>query len=191
MTRAAFRLARASLGMATIAATLLVVATQGLAQSERKASTAPRQQRNEPIRIASLSLEVRDRSKMATFSGDVRIRQGEFDLSSDTLVVFYDDQQRNVAGVTEVAATGDRPQIRRMEARGSVVVTQKHQRAASDRADFDMLSNMVTLSGNVVVTRCNNMLRGQRLIIDMTTGVSRMEGPVDGLLNSRSGDGGC
>jgi lipopolysaccharide export system protein LptA len=190
MTRAALRLARAPLAMATIVATLLVVATQGLAQSERKGSTAL-QRRNEPIRIASLSLEVRDRSKMATFSGNVRIRQGEFDLSSDTLVVFYDDEQRNVAGVTEVAATGDRPQIRRMEARGSVVVTQKHQRAASDRADFDMLSNMVTLSGNVVVARCNNMLRGQRLIIDMTTGVSRMEGPVDGLLNSRSGDGGC
>jgi lipopolysaccharide export system protein LptA len=189
MTRAALRRARAPLSMASIAM-LLVVATQGPAQSEGRASTAPRQQRNEPIRIASLSLEVRDRSKMATFSGNVRIRQGEFDLSSDTLVVFYDDQ-KNAAGVVEVAATDDRPQIRRMEARGSVVVTQKHQRAASDRADFDMLSNTVTLSGNVIVTRCDNMLRGQRLIIDMTTGVSRMEGPVDGLLNSRSGAGGC
>jgi lipopolysaccharide export system protein LptA len=189
MTRAALRRARSPLSIASIAM-LLVVAAHGPAQSERKASTAPWQQRNEPIRIASLSLEVRDRSKIATFSGNVRIRQGEFDLSSDTLVVFYDDQ-KNAAGVVEVSATGDRPQIRRMEARGSVVVTQKHQRAASDRADFDMLGNTVTLSGNVIVTRCDNMLRGQRLIIDMTTGVSRMEGPVDGLLDSRSGDGGC
>ena len=44
-------------------------------------------------------------------------------------------------------------QIRRMEARGSVVVTQKDQRAIGDRAEFDMRTNTVTLIGNVVVTQ--------------------------------------
>jgi lipopolysaccharide export system protein LptA len=181
---------RMSLFVSAIAAAVVVFATQSLAQSEHKPSTLSRQQRNEPIRIASLSLEVRDRSKMATFSGNVRILQGEFDLKSDTLVVFYDDQ-KDKGGATDLTNAGDKPQIRRMEARGSVIITQKHQRAASERADFDIRSNTVTLSGNVVVTRCDNVLRGQRLIIDIATGVSRMEGPIDGLLNSRSSDGVC
>src|SRR5262249_60541998 len=41
---------------------------------------------------------------------------------------------------------------------------------------FDMKTNTVTLSGNVVVTQGQNVLRGERLIVDLTSGVSRVEG---------------
>jgi lipopolysaccharide export system protein LptA len=39
-----------------------------------------------------------------------------------------------------------------------------------------MRENTVTLVGNVVVTRGNDILRGNRLVVDLTTGVSRMDG---------------
>jgi lipopolysaccharide export system protein LptA len=164
-------------------AAALAIATNGVAQSEPKAGLfkASPQQRKEPVKIASASLEFRDRSKVATFSGNVHIVQGELDLRSNTLVVFYEQDK----------ALGRNPQIRRMEARGSVVVTQNDQRAVSDRADFDILANTVTLSGNVVVTRCDDVLRGQRLVVDMTSGISRMEGAVSGMLGGKSKDGPC
>ena len=60
-----------------------------------------------------------------------------------------------------------------MEAQGKVVVTQKDQRAAGDRADFDMRTNTVMLTGNVVVTKGEDVLRGQRLVVNLTTGVSQ------------------
>src|SRR5262249_34145894 len=76
-------------------------------------------------------------------------------------------------------------QIRRIEAKGNVVVTQKDQNATGDAATFNMRENTVTLVGNVVVTRGADVLRGQRLVVDLTSGVSKMDqGRVEGLFQS-------
>ena len=37
------------------------------------------------------------------------------------------------------------------------------------------LNDTVTLNGNVVVTRGKDVVRGQRMIVDLNTGVSRIE----------------
>ena len=79
---------------------------------------------------------------------------------------------------------GDR-QISRIEAKGDVVVVQKDQNATGDRATFNMRENTVTLVGNVVVTRGTDVLRGQRLTVDLTSGVSKMDGGrVDGIFQA-------
>jgi lipopolysaccharide export system protein LptA len=48
----------------------------------------------------------------------------------------------------------------------------------------------VTLTGNVVVTQGANVLRGDRMVVDLTTGVSRVESNqtqrVEGLFNPSS-----
>ena len=82
--------------------------------------------------------------------------------------------------------------IKRLEAKGSVVVTQKDQIVTGETAVFDTKTNLVTMLGGVVLTQGKNVLRGDRLIVDMTTGVSRVEsknGRVQGLFQS-SGQGG-
>ena len=63
---------------------------------------------------------------------------------------------------------------------------------------FDMKLNTVTLNGNVVVTRGQDVLRGQKLVVDLTSGVSRMEGgrveglfPVGAPCSERSGSPPC
>jgi lipopolysaccharide export system protein LptA len=178
----------------TIAAAMLVVTAPGLAQSEKKSPglfKAPAQMRDEPVRIASLSLEVRDRAKLATFSGNVHIIQGDLDLRSNTLLVFYADDKGTSGAKQATAGTGGNQQIRRMEARGSVVITRNDQRATADHAEYDVLKNMLTMNGNVVVTRCEDVMRGERLVVNMTTGVSRMEGRIEGVLIPKSRDGGC
>ena len=74
-----------------------------------------------------------------------------------------------------------------MEARGNVVVTQKDQIAYGDRGDFDMRNNTVVLSGKVVVTKGQDVMRGERLVVNLTDGVSRMEGGrVEGIINPKS-----
>jgi lipopolysaccharide export system protein LptA len=84
----------------------------------------------------------------------------------------------------DAGADGGR-QIRRIEAKGGVLVTQKDQNATGDNGIFDMRANTVTLVGNVVVTRGRDVLRGNRLVVDLENGVSKMDqGRVEGLFQS-------
>ena len=64
-----------------------------------------------------------------------------------------------------------------------------------ETAIFDTRANLITMLGGVVLTQCKNVLEGDRLKVDMTTGVSRVEsdsGKVQVLIEQSSqgcGDG--
>jgi lipopolysaccharide export system protein LptA len=136
------------------------------------------QNRDKPIKINSATLEVRDKDKMATFSGDVHLVQGDTNMRSKTLVVFYEDDAPAKpappsAGATQ-AGSPQNQQIKRVEAKGNVIVTQKDQTATGDTGVFDMRANTVTMLGNVVISQGQNVVRGDTLTVDMTTGVSRI-----------------
>src|SRR5262245_12822866 len=137
------------------------------------------QNRNQPVKIQSNSLEVRDKDKIATFFGDVHLIQGDTAMRCKTLVVFY--EQNAPSGTAGMPVQPGQPglggaqQIRRVEAKGGVVVTQKDQTATGDSGIFDMKANKVRLEGNVVVSQGQSIIRGQRLVVDMTTGVSTVE----------------
>jgi lipopolysaccharide export system protein LptA len=70
---------------------------------------------------------------------------------------------------------GGSSSIRRLEAKGGVVVTQKDQVVSGETAVFDTKTNLITMVGGVVLTQCKSVMRGDRLRVDMTTGVSRIE----------------
>lgn len=153
------------------------------------------QNRDKPIQIDAASLEVRDKDKIATFTGDVKVVQGDTTMRSKVLVVFYDQQPAAGAktgpGKSAKAATpgpGGSSQIRRLEAKGDVVVNQKDQTVTGASGIFDMKANTVTMLGGVVLTTGDNVLRGEKLSVDLTTGVSRVDpgqgGRVQGLFKS-------
>jgi len=161
------------------------------------------QNRDQPIQIEAASLEMRDKKKEATFAGNVKVVQGDTTMTSKSLVVFYD---QNNAPAPAPAAKGARSgpiqsatpgpggssSIRRLEARGGVIVTQKDQVVTGETAIFDTKANQVTMQGGVVLTQGQNVLRGDRLVVDMTSGVSRVEsdtGRVQGLFQSSGGSG--
>jgi lipopolysaccharide export system protein LptA len=166
------------------------------------------QNRDKPIRIDAERLEVRDKQKVATFFGDaradVKVVQGDVTIRSKVLVVFYDQDDAAKSGAEKSGADkaaksaspgpgGGGSQIRRLEAKGNVIVTQKDQTVTGELGVFDMKTNVATVSGGVVMTQCDNVVRGERLIVDMTTGVSRVEssgGRVQSTL-VQSQPGGC
>ena len=147
------------------------------------------QNRDQPIQIEAASLEMRDKKKEATFSGNVKVVQGDTTMTSKSLVVFYDSGPAAPASPQPAAPKGSKSgsmqsatpgpggssSIRRLEARGSVVVTQKDQVVTGETAIFDPRANLITMAGGVVLTQCKNVLKGDRLKVDMTTGVSRVE----------------
>ena len=80
--------------------------------------------------------------------------------------------------------------IRRLEARGNVIVTQSDQTVTGETGIFDTRANTVTMQGNVILTQGKNVMKGQTLTVDLTTGVSRLEnggGRVDMILFPQSG----
>ena len=164
------------------------------------------QNRDQPIQIEAATLEMRDKKKEATFSGNVKVVQGDTTMTSKILVVFYESNSNS--SPTPAANTKAAPKaapmqaatpgpegassIKRLEAKGNVVVTQKDQVVTGETAVFDTKTNLITMLGGVVLTQGKNVLRGDRLLVDMTTGVSRVEsdsGRVQGLFQS-SGQGG-
>ena len=136
------------------------------------------QNRDKPIKINSATLEVRDKDKVATFAGDVHLVQGDTTLRSKTLVVFYDNDAESKPATRPAGATQAGPQqnqqIKRVEAKGNVIVVQKDQIATGESGIFDMQANTVTLTGNVVISQGQNTVKGDTLTVDMTTGVSRI-----------------
>src|SRR4029079_2916092 len=77
-----------------------VVAFAVMAGSETRAQSAVSgvpnamqgfsQNRDQPIQIEAASLEMRDKKKEATFTGNVRVVQGDTTMTSKILVVFYE-----------------------------------------------------------------------------------------------------
>jgi lipopolysaccharide export system protein LptA len=135
------------------------------------------QNRDEPVKIQAATLEVRDKDRIATFSGDVRVLQGDTEMRCKSLVVFYDEASSGAKSLkaAEPGPAGQQ-QIRRIEAKGGVTVIQKDQKAQGDTGIFDMRANTVTLTGNVVVVQGQSVLSGHRLVVDLTTGTSKIDG---------------
>jgi lipopolysaccharide export system protein LptA len=191
----------------------LEVHAQGAVSGVPNAMQGFTQNRDQPIQIDAASLEMRDKKKEATFSGNVKVVQGDTTMTSKTLVVFYESSGgANDSGTTAPAKVapakasakaapgapmqsatpgpGGASSIKRLEARGNVVVTQKDQVVTGETAIFDTKANLITMLGGVVLTQCQNVLRGDRLMVDMTTGVSRVEsdsGHVQALLPQGGG----
>jgi lipopolysaccharide export system protein LptA len=120
------------------------------------------QNRDQPIQIEAASLEMRDKKKEATFAGNVKVVQGDTTMTSKTLVVFYDAAPTSAppppaaakgskSGPMQAASpgAGGSSSIRRLEAKGSVVVTQKDQVVTGETAVFDPRANLITMVGGV------------------------------------------
>src|SRR5262249_40154736 len=144
-------------------AAMAVAMTVGIALASAQQPNGPpnalqgfSQNRDKPIKINSATLEGRDKDKMATFSGDVHLGQGDTSMRSNTLVVFYDDNAPSKPATPSVSTTKGEPQpnqqIKRVEAKGDVTVVQKDQVARGNLGVFDMRANTVTMSGNVVIS---------------------------------------
>lgn len=143
-----------------------------------------------PIDIESDMLTVFDAKKYATFTGNVKAVQGTTTLRAAELDVHYiggagkltgqDSEAVPVANqqAQQDAKDSDDPQARinKIEARGSVVITSgDDQTTTSDWALYDVPAQTVTVGGNVVLSQGQNVLKGDRLVIDLTTGESRFE----------------
>lgn len=123
---------------------------------------------DEPIEITADSLEVKQNENIAIFRGNVDAQQGDMRLHADQLTVHY----RGGEGSGGVNA------ISRIDAAGSVFITSSRETAQGEAGVYDVENNLITLTQNVVLTRGENVIRGNRLVLNLATGQSRVDGGV-------------
>ena len=165
-------------------AAIAFAATAAMAQGQRPALPGQQQGSDQPIQIDAKSLEVHDKNKQATFSGNVKVVQGDTTMTCKKLVVFYGQElgigEKPVVTAktqtkTNSDAAPDAQSIRRIEARGDVTVLTKDQSASGDLGVYDVIAKTITLTGSVVVTQGKNVIHGGRVVVDTVTGNAHVE----------------
>ncbi|MBU2533146.1 MAG: LPS export ABC transporter periplasmic protein LptC [Alphaproteobacteria bacterium] len=130
-----------------------------------------------PIEISARALDVNDKQSVARFEGGVRTRQGELLLTTPVMTAHYDGQIGLLNGAAGAGGGTKAPmKLRFIRAINPVSVSSGSDvKANGESAEFDMLANKVTLTGNVVLQRGRQIVRGDQLIIDLKTGLSRVK----------------
>lgn len=157
------RLRLAVLALAGLLAVLLPI--RGLLAQ----AALPGQDSSEPIEIIADKLVVQQDQQIATFTGNVVAVQGDMTLKSDLLRVFYEQQEGQQAAS---ATAADDTSIRRIEAEGNVNISNPKETAKGDSGVYDLPSQKMTLTGNVVLTSGDNVVKGSSLDMDLATNIS-------------------
>jgi lipopolysaccharide export system protein LptA len=131
---------------------------------------------NAPVDFSADRIEVQQRADRVVVTGNVQAVQAGMTLTAQRLTVAYHD----ASGV----------EIDRLDASGNVVVTRGSERASGDVAIYDLNKRLITMLGKVTLNQGTNRLTGSRLVIDLTTGRSTVDGagsPRGGTTTSNNG----
>lgn len=171
------RLGRCFAGLVAVLALVGLSSAQAAPKPARTASPFQgfSSDNGKPINVKSDSIELHQQEQFAIFTGRVVAVQGDSTLRAPKLIVYYD--QDSSGKDVEASPTGA---IKRLEAVGGVIITSKDQRATGSRGVFDMKTNRATLFGNVVLVQGSNVIRGKTLVVDLKTGLSRVQGGTEG-----------
>ncbi len=133
-----------------------------------------------PIEIEADTLEVEQNAQTATFIGNVVAVQGAIRLRADRLIVTYAqkaDSAPSSGDGTEDGTGGT--EITRIDAKSNVhVMSEDDQSASGDWALYMVANENITMGDTVVLRQGENVIRGQRLNIDLNSGQARVEGGV-------------
>ena len=101
-------------------------------------------------------------------------------LTADRLDVYYTQQASDNPG------SGD---IKDMQAHGNVFISNGTETAQGEKADYNVESGIITMTGSVVLTQGENVISGQRLVIHVDEGQGRMEGRVKSIFKPQKKTG--
>ena len=129
-----------------------------------------------PVDITADELEVVNTECLATYKGAAEALQDTVRLRADVLKIYYKSQP--ATGGAKGKQCGG--QLDRMEAAGSVFYVTPQQRVRGDAALYEAGSDTITITGDVIAAQGQNVLRGSRLVINVTSGDMEMQSAVTG-----------
>jgi lipopolysaccharide export system protein LptA len=154
-----------SVGLCAAIAGISMLSSASTAQSIRNHNS------NAPVDFSAASMELQDRADRVVLSGSVTAVQAGLTLKASRVTAAYSSN----GGVD----------VNRLDATGGVTVTKDDLRATSSSAIYDLDSSLITLIGNVNLVQGSNRLTGGRLVIDLNSGRSTINGgSAPGTTNS-------
>lgn len=129
---------------------------------------------DQPIDVEADSLEVNDGKdqRIQVFKGNVAVHRGDTLLKAAVITIF------SPPGEPKAGADP----FNRIEATGRVTVTSNGQTATGETATFDAKTQTAVLSGGVILTQGSNVLTGERLSVDLKSGVAKIEQGAGGRI---------
>ena len=116
-----------------------------------------------PVEVTSEQLDVSRADGRAIFTGNVLVTQAAMRLTAPRMEVEYVEGEGRIS---------------RMTATGGVTFVNGEEAAEADDAVYTLTDGVVVLTGDVILTQGPNALAGDRLVIDLDTGIGNMEGNV-------------
>ena len=162
---AAFSIMIRSIFTGLVCVLLLTVSAQG--------QSVPRDPRSDPpIDINADKLEIQQDKNLAIFTGNVIAEQGLIKLRAEQLKVWYrpSSEKRTTNDVTAGRT------IFRIDAIDQVFVSSATETAQGDLGIYEVAKQRLTLTGAVILTRGANVLRGNKLVMNIATGQSQFSG---------------
>lgn len=138
-----------------------------LAQAQEPISALKGHNANAPVDVTADRIEVQDRADRAIFVGNVHVRQADLTLETARLTVAYS----SAGGI----------QIERLDASGGVVVRSPSETARGSFGVYDLDRRLITLVGNVQLSRGGSQINGSRLVIDLASGRAVVDGGPAGV----------
>lgn len=126
-----------------------------------------------PTKIESNSLEVHDAKGLAYFRGNVIASRGGQQIKAEALDVSY------VSGEAAKLPEGQ-DNIRSIIATGNVVVSAPDDQVVTgDKLVYDAKSQIITITGNVTTSQGKNVIKGDKLVVNLETGESAFDTAPD------------
>lgn len=144
---------RAAAYLAGIA--LLAVAAAAQQASFDKGMLNP----NAPIDVSADNFVADANAKTGVYTGNVVVHQGEVKMRANSVRAQFVNNKPN-----------------RILAQGKVVIDAPSGVATGDKGVYDVTPRIITLTGNVVLTKDKTVMRGQKLVVNLITGLATLDG---------------
>ena len=115
-----------------------------------------------PVDVVADSMQWNDKERIAYAKGNAEANQGERKLSADELIVHLNKNNNN----NEVVM---------IEAKGNVIFITKTEIGSGEKAKYDLIKNNIIIEDNVKLKKEGNVMVGQYLEMDLSTGVSKIK----------------
>jgi len=122
---------------------------------------------NAPVNYSADHIELLDRENRVLLTGNVDVTQGDMRLRSQRSAVAFTNE-------------GGQVKIQRLDASGDVLVTQGGDTASGEVAVYDFPRRIITMAGHVVLHQNSSVLNGSRLVIDLNSGLTTLDGRGSG-----------
>ena len=114
-----------------------------------------------PIEILADSMEWNKQLGQAVATGNAKATQGQTTIKANKIIA--------------VLSEDNSKQIKELQAVGKVVFLKDKQLATGNNATYYINQDKVIITGNVELKRDGNIIKGEKLIIDFLSGLSKME----------------